>query len=69
MLSRFGLWVDWREDRALNLATEKIMLMLEGQHTHIDIAFELNLPVQTVQKYLGRLLEAGLIEFSESPFE
>jgi aminopeptidase-like protein len=68
MLSRYGLWVDWREDRALNLATEKIMLMLEGEHTHIDIAYELNLPVITVQKYLDRLLDAGLVEFSDIPF-
>ena len=67
MLSRFGLWVDWREDRALNLATEKIMLMLEGQHTHIDIAYELNLPFATVQQYIDRLLKAELVELSELP--
>ncbi len=68
MLSRFGLWVDWRQDRALNLATEKIMLMLEGQHTHIDIAYELGLPIATVRNYIDRLVAADLVELSEQPF-
>lgn len=62
MLSRYGLWVDWRDDRALNLATEKIMLMLEGDNSVIDIAFELELPVAAVRQYLDRFFEAGLIE-------
>ncbi len=64
MLSRHGLWVDWRIDRELNLATEKIMMMLEGDKSVIDIAFELGLPLETVRRYLDRFAEAGLIEKS-----
>ena len=40
MLSRYGLWVDWRQDWDLNLKTEAIMLMLEGDKSLVDIAFE-----------------------------
>lgn len=66
MLSRFGLWVDWREDRELNLKTEKLMTMLEGDRSVIDIAFELGLPAETVRRYLDRFHEAGLIERREA---
>ncbi|MDA1132612.1 MAG: DUF4910 domain-containing protein [Proteobacteria bacterium] len=68
MLSRHGLWVDWREDRALNLATERIMLMLEGDRSLIDIAHELDLPLDTITRYLERFREAGLIEMSPTPW-
>ncbi len=37
-LSGHGLWVDWRENWALNRAIEKIMMRFEGQHTVFDIA-------------------------------
>ncbi len=69
MLSRFGLWVDWREDRDLNLKTEKLMTMLEGDRSVIDIAFELSLPLATVRRYLDRFAEAGLIEKSPARLE
>ena len=65
MLSRYGLWVDWREDRDLNLKTEHLMMMLEGDRSVIDIAHELSLPLETVRRYLDRFAEAGLI--SKSP--
>jgi len=61
MLSRYGLWVDWRENKELNLATEKLMLLLEGDKSLIDIAYELNLPFSDVHHYLEKFREAGLI--------
>lgn len=67
MLSRYGLWVDWREDRELNLKTEAIMLKLEGDVSVIDIAYELDLPLDTVRTYLNRFAQAGLIEKLSSP--
>jgi aminopeptidase-like protein len=67
MLSRYGLWVDWRVDWALNLKTEAIMLMLEGDKSLIDIACELELPLATVRRYLDRFAEAGLIEKTDGP--
>lgn len=69
MLSRYGLWVDWRIDRDLNLATEKIMLMLEGNKSLIDISYELELPLSTVRPYVDRLLDAGLVEKKSTPWD
>ena len=68
MLSRFGLWVDWRIDARLNLQTEKIMLLLEGDRSLIDIAHELELPFSTVRDYLERFFEAGLIKKQDTPW-
>ena len=67
MLSRYGLWVDWRQDLKFNLATEKIMMLLEGDKSVIDIAYELELPLETVFRYLDRFGDAGLIEKSWLP--
>ncbi len=67
MLSRYGLWVDWREDRELNLKTEAIMLNLEGDKSVIDIAYELDLPLAAVRNYLDRFLQAELIERLDAP--
>ena len=65
MLSRYGLWVDWREDWPLNLATEAIMLKLEGDLSIVDIAVELDLSFDTVRNYVDRFYEAGLISKSD----
>ena len=67
MLSRYGLWVDWRDDWELNLKTEAIMLNLEGDKSLIDIAYELELSIDTVRNYLERFAEAGLIERRDGP--
>jgi aminopeptidase-like protein len=67
MLSRHGLWVDWRVDPDLNLATEKIMMMLEGNLSLIEIAHSLGLPLDTIRHFLGKLADAGLIEKLASP--
>jgi aminopeptidase-like protein len=69
MLSRHGLWVDWRQDLALNLSTESIMLLLEGDKSVIDIAFELDLPVRTVRTYIDRLAAAGMVDKANSPWQ
>src|SRR5512137_2352272 len=42
-LSGHGLWVDWRENWALNRAIEKIMMRFEGRHTIFDIAEQVGL--------------------------
>jgi aminopeptidase-like protein len=68
MLSRYGLWVDWREDRSLNLAIDDLMCLLEGDFSIIDIAHQLSLPASTVFFYLNRFFEAGLIEKSPTPW-
>jgi aminopeptidase-like protein len=61
MLSRYGLWIDWRDDWALNLATESIMGMLEGDKSIIDIAYELQLPFHEIKKYVDKMYKHKLI--------
>jgi len=65
MLSRYGLWVDWREDRHLNLKTEAIMMRLEGDKSLIDIAFETSLPLIKVLKFINKLKENNLVELQD----
>ncbi len=61
MLSRYNLWVDWREDWKLNISLDKLMLMLEGDKSIIDIAYELNLNFETVFDFVEKLFLNKLI--------
>ncbi len=60
-LSGHGLWVDWRENWALNRAIEKIMMRLEGQHSLFDIAEQVGLDYWTVRDYVEKFRARGLI--------
>ena len=44
------------------------MLLLEGDKSLIDIAYELDLPFSDVYHYLEKFREAGLIETSDRPW-
>jgi aminopeptidase-like protein len=61
-LSRYGLWVDWRENLKLNLAIDELMYMLDGRHSAFDIAERLGLDMEFVCRYLQRFRDAGLID-------
>jgi aminopeptidase-like protein len=61
-LSRYGLWVDWRENFALNRKLEAIMLRLEGDRSLFTIAEEVELPFGDVRGWVERLRELGLVE-------
>jgi len=60
-LSGNGLWVDWRENWALNRAVEKIMMRFEGQHSVFDIAEEVGLDYAIVREYVEKFRARGLI--------
>lgn len=61
-LSRYGLWVDWRENFPLNRALEHIMLRLEGDRSIFAIAEEIELPFEDVYAYVGRFRAHGLVD-------
>ncbi len=61
-LSGYGLWVDWRENWALNRAIEKIMMMFEGEHTIFDIAEKVGLEYWMVRDYVEKFREKGLVK-------
>ncbi len=66
-LSGYGLWVDWRVNRPLNRATEKIMMMFEGNTSIFEIAEAVNMDYQTVRDYVERFRENDLIEALPMP--
>ncbi|MDO9545170.1 MAG: DUF4910 domain-containing protein [Pelolinea sp.] len=61
-LSGYGLWVDWRVNKPLNLALEKIFLRFEGEHSIFDIAEELELDYWDVYDYVEKFRQKNLIE-------
>ena len=60
-LSGHGLWVDWRENWALNRAIEKIMMRFEGEHTVFDIGEQVGLDYWTVREYVEKFRMKGLV--------
>jgi aminopeptidase-like protein len=68
-LSGYGLFVDWRENWALNRAIEKIMMSFEGQHSVFDIAQDVDLDYWTVWEYVEKFRKEGLVEALTIPSE
>jgi len=60
-LSRHGLWVDHRTDKALHQKQMKVLDMLDGRHTLIDIAYALDLDVDVLKLWLDELTMKGLL--------
>lgn len=68
-LSRFGLWVEWRDNPKLNRAIQWILFLLDGKHSVFDIAEEVNLDYDVVYSYLRKFEEQKLIRWSRTPVE
>jgi aminopeptidase-like protein len=60
-LSGHGLWVDWRVNWALNRATEKIMMQMEGNTSIFEIAEAVSMDYEEVREYIERFHTRGLI--------
>ena len=60
-LSGHGLWVDWREDWALNRAVEKIMMSFEGELSIFEIAEAVGLDYWVVREYVERFREKSFV--------
>jgi aminopeptidase-like protein len=68
-LSGYGLWVDWRDNWALNRAIEKIMMRFEGQHSIFEIAEQVGLDYQTVRDYVEKFRAKGFVVPQPIPSE
>ncbi|HEX6269744.1 MAG TPA: DUF4910 domain-containing protein [Anaerolineales bacterium] len=68
-LSGHGLWVDWRDDWALNRAIEKIMMCFEGEHSVFDIAQQVGLDYWTVLDYVEKFRAKGFVNPLPIPSE
>lgn len=66
-LSAYGLWVDWRINKELNAAIEKIMLRFEGKHSIFDIAQELSLDYWNVMDYVEKFRAKNLVQACPIP--
>jgi aminopeptidase-like protein len=60
-LSGNGLWVDWRENWALNRAIEKIMMSFEGKDSIFDIAENVGLDYWMVREYVEKFRAKGFV--------
>jgi aminopeptidase-like protein len=63
-LSKHGLWVDWRENPALNVALEDIFHAVDGRTSVFDIAERVELPYGEVRGFLDQMAEAGLVTWA-----
>lgn len=68
-LSGNGLWVDWRDNWALNRAIEKIMMRFEGEHSVFDIAEQVGLDYWTVRDYVEKFRTKGFVTPLSIPSE
>ncbi|GAB4540156.1 MAG: DUF4910 domain-containing protein [Anaerolineales bacterium] len=68
-LSGNGLWVDWRENWALNRAIEKIMMSFEGKESVFDIAEKVGLDYWMVREYVEKFRAKGFVEALPIPSE
>ncbi len=66
-LSRFGLWVEYKENPKLNGAIQLILFLLDGKHSVFDIAQEVELDYKTVYSYLKKFEKQKLIRWSTQP--
>jgi len=59
-LSKYGLWVDWRTDFALNRAIDAITHLLEGELSVFEIAEKVRLDYWVVRGWIDKLIANGL---------
>ena len=59
-LSKYGLWVDWRTDFALNRAIDAITHLLEGELSVFQIAEKVRLDYWVVRGWIDKLVANGL---------
>jgi aminopeptidase-like protein len=61
-LSGHGLWVDWKDNWALNRAIEKIMMRFEGEHSIFDIAEQTGLDYWETRAYVEKFRAKGFVQ-------
>jgi len=58
---KYGVWVDWTKDWDLNVATQNILHLLEGDLTVFEISERVGLDYDETRAYIERLREKGLV--------
>jgi len=58
---KYGVWVDWTKDWDLNVATQKIIHLLDGELSVFEISEAVGLDYWTTRAYVEQLREKGLV--------
>ena len=66
-LSGNGLWVYAHENEKLNKAIQKLLFLIDGQHSVRDIAEEVQVEEKVIEDYLNRFEAKGFIRWSPTP--
>ncbi len=61
-LSRYNLWVDWRDDRELNAKQAAVLDYLHEHKSLLEIAYELDISYEQLKYWLDKFYDNGLIE-------
>lgn len=62
-LSRFGITFDFIQDFGGSQALFDVMFLLDGRHSILDIAENLNIPFSLTERIVSRFHEHGLVEY------
>ena len=62
MLSEYGLWTDWGVNRPMKDVKEKILMLIDGHRSVLDITLVLDEGFWMVEQFINALVEAGLCE-------
>lgn len=65
--TRFGLWQDWFGDLELRRCLERMLRLLDGRHSVIDLAHLSGLPLELAEDLLRKMAAAGLTAMDGDP--
>lgn len=62
-LSRYGIWFDWCDVQDRRNRLERLLRLIDGWHSMVDLALETGLELGLVEEILQALAENELVEF------
>jgi aminopeptidase-like protein len=65
--TRFGLWQDWFGDAALRRNLERLLRLLDGRHSLVDLAHLSGLPIDLTEDLLEKMAAADLVSLDGDP--
>jgi aminopeptidase-like protein len=65
--SRYGMWFDWLEDRSRRVPLERLLRLLDGSRSIVDLSVESGLEPALVQQVVDGFAEHGLVELGPPP--
>jgi aminopeptidase-like protein len=66
-LTRYGLWQDWFGDPELRRCLERLLRLLDGRHSVVDLAHLSGLPIDLAEDLLRKMAGAALVSLDGDP--